>query len=67
MASDTRFVRVLLGLGLSEFSMSPNSLLAVKHSLINARRVRVRKFSMALLKTSDVDEQESLLERINRG
>ncbi len=66
MASDTRFVRVLLGLGLSEFSMSPNSLLAVKHSLINARRVRVRKFSMALMKTSDVDEQESLLERINR-
>lgn len=66
MASDTRFVRVLLGLGLSEFSMSPNSLLAVKHSLINARRVRVRKFSMALLKTSDADEQESLLERINR-
>ena len=67
MASDTRFVRVLLGLGLSEFSMPPNSLLAVKHSLINARRVRVRKFSMALLKTSDVDEQEALLERINRG
>jgi len=67
MASDARFVRVLLGLGLSEFSMSPNSLLAVKHSLINARRVRVRKFSLALMKTSDVDEQESLLERINRG
>ncbi len=66
MASDTRFVRVLLGLGLSEFSMPPNSLLAVKHSLINARRVRVRKFCMALMKTSDAKEQESLLERINR-
>ncbi len=67
MASDTRFVRVLLGLGLSEFSMPPNSLLAVKHSLINARRVRVRRFSTALMKTSDSEEQNSLLERINRG
>ncbi len=67
MASDPHIVRVLLGLGLSEFSMPPNSLLAVKHSLINARRVRVRRFSTALMKTSDTDEQLSLLERINRG
>jgi len=65
MASDPQFVRVLLGLGLSEFSMPPNSLLAVKDSLINARRVRVRRFATALMKTSDVDEQRSLLERIN--
>lgn len=67
MASDPQLVRVLLGLGLSEFSMPPNSLLGVKHSLINARRTRVRKLSLALLKTSDVDEQTSLLERINSG
>jgi len=67
MASDPNIVRVLLGLGLSEFSMSPNSLLAVKHSLINSRRVRVRRFSTALMKTSDPDEKISLLERINRG
>jgi len=67
MASDPRFVRVLLGLGLTEFSMPPNSLLAVKHSLINARRVRVRRFATALMKTSDTNEQQSLLERINRG
>ena len=67
MASDPQFVRVLLGLGLSEFSMSPNSLLAVKDSLINARRVRVRKFATALMKTSDIAEQSRLLERINRS
>lgn len=67
MASDPQFVRVLLGLGLSEFSMPPNSLLAVKNSLINARRVRVRRFATALMKTSDTEEQRSLLERINRG
>lgn len=67
MASDPKIVRVLLGLGLTEFSMPPNSLLAVKHSLINSRRVRVRRFSTALMKTSDSDEQLSLLERINRA
>lgn len=67
MASDPQYVRVLLGLGLAEFSMSPNSLLAVKDSLINARRVKVRKFATTLMKTSDTVEQSSLLERINRG
>lgn len=66
MASDPQFVRVLLGLGLSEFSMPPNSLLAVKDSLINARRVRVRRFATAMMKTSDIDEQRSLLDRINQ-
>jgi len=67
MAGDPRYVRVLLGLGLSEFSMAPNSLLEVKHSLINSRRVRLRRFATALMKTSDTEEQNSLLERINRG
>ncbi len=67
MASEPRYVRVLLGLGLSEFSMAPNSLLAVKDSLINARRVRVRRFATALMKTSDTSEQSKLLERINRS
>lgn len=65
MASDPQFVRVLLGLGLVEFSMSPNSLLAVKESLINARRVRVRRFAASLMKTSDKEAQSSLLKRIN--
>ena len=67
MASDPQIVRVLLGLGLSEFSMPPNSLLAVKRSLINANRVRVKRISKGLMKTSNSDEQLSLLERINRG
>lgn len=67
MASEPRYVRVLLGLGLSEFSMAPNSLLAVKDSLINSRRVRVRRFASALMKTSDTNEQKKLLDRINRS
>jgi len=67
MASDARLVRVLLGLGLSEFSMPPNSLLEVKHSLINSHRVRVRRFATALMKTNDTQEQRKLLERINHG
>lgn len=67
MASDPNFVRVLLGLGLTDFSMPPNSLLEVKHSLINSRRVRVRRFAAAMMKTSDTEEQRGLLDRINRG
>jgi len=67
MASEPRYVRVLLGLGLTDFSMPPNSLLEVKHSLINSRRVRVRRFASALMKTSDQEEQHRLLERINHS
>lgn len=67
MASDARYVRVLLGLGLCEFSMPPNSLLEVKHSLINSRRVRLRRFASSLMRTSDPDERSRLLEKINRG
>jgi phosphotransferase system enzyme I (PtsI) len=38
MAGDTRFTRLLLGLGLREFSMQPSSLLEVK-SIIKQTRI----------------------------
>ncbi len=65
MAGDPRYVRLLLGLGLTNFSMPPNSLLEVKRCLIDSRRVRLRKLAQSMLQATSWEEQQSLLTRIN--
>ena len=65
MAGDTRYVRLLLGLGLTEFSMPPNLLLEVKRALIGSRRSTLRKQAQAMLEAGSSEEQQTLLERIN--
>ncbi len=66
MAGDPRYVRLLLGLGLTEFSMPPNSLLEVKRALLGSNRQRLQKASNALLKCSSRDSQQQLLTKINK-
>lgn len=66
MAGDPRFVRLLLGLGLTEFSMPPNSLLEVKRALLGSNCQRLQKSSNALLKCSSPDTQQQLLAKINK-
>lgn len=65
MAGDPRYVRLLLGLGLTEFSMPPNLLLEVKRCLIECKRARARKIATALLSAQSTEEQQKLLNRLN--
>ncbi len=65
MAGDPRYVRLLLGLGLTEFSMPPNSMLEVKRCLIDSRRSRLRKLAQAMMQATSADEQQVLLTRMN--
>lgn len=65
MAGDPQYVRVLLGLGLTEFSMPPNLLLEAKRSLLGSRRKRVRKLVLELLAATSSAEQQTVLSRIN--
>jgi len=65
MAGDPRYVRLLLGLGLTDFSMPPNLLLEVKRCLVDSRRTRLRKLALELLNASSADDQQSLLARMN--
>lgn len=65
MAGDPRYVRLLLGLGLTEFSMPPNQLLEVKRALIESRRSTLKKQAIALVEATTSDEQHALLERMN--
>lgn len=66
MAGDVRYVRILLGLGLTDFSMPPNLILEIKKNLNAARRSTLKKQVAALMTASHVvEEREPILERIN--
>jgi len=65
MAGDSRYVRVLLGLGLTEFSMPPNLILETKRSLISARRSTLKKKVNSLLIAESNEVQKTILEKIN--
>ncbi len=65
MAGDSRYVRVLLGLGLTEFSMPPNLILETKRSLISARRSTLKKQVNALLNANTSEDQKAILDKIN--
>ncbi len=65
MAGDARFVRLLLGLGLTEFSMPPNLILETKRNLIACRRATLKKQVNAMLAAQTNDERQSILDKIN--
>jgi len=66
MAGDTKYTRLLLGMGLNYFSVQANSLLEVKHiinhSQLNRMAPRVRK----LLTMSRPDDIECAITELNR-
>ncbi|MBX2825358.1 MAG: phosphoenolpyruvate--protein phosphotransferase [Gammaproteobacteria bacterium] len=67
MAGDERYVRLLLGLGLTQFSMPPNQLLAVKHMLNSADRKKLTRLANNMMDCDTAADQQKLLDRINAG
>jgi len=66
MAGDVRYSRILLGLGLTDFSMPPNLILETKKCLIAARRSTLKKQVTALIAAAHtIDERKPILDRIN--
>jgi len=65
MAGDVGFTRVLLGLGLRDFSMDPAAVLPVKQQIRLTDISRVRPLVDMLLKTTDPEQVQSILQRIN--
>lgn len=66
MAGDVRLTRLLLGLGLRQFSMHPAHLLAVKQVVLKTDLQEVMVQTQKMLRSDDPDKLESLLERMNR-
>ncbi len=67
MAGDVRYTRLLLGLGLSEFSVHPAALLEIK-SIVNATDAgQARAVAQAFLASSDGERRRELLRELQAG
>jgi phosphotransferase system enzyme I (PtsI) len=67
MAGDPRYTRLLLGLGLREFSMQPSALLEIKEIVRSSDVGRLEKTMNDLLARLDDTEPDRLLDAINPG
>ncbi len=65
MAGNSEYTRLLLGLGLRDFSMPPNSVLEIKNVLRTTNIASIRRHALSLLRCSDRVKQTSILKRLN--
>ncbi len=66
MAGDARYTRLLLGMGLKEFSVHPNALLEVKQVITESHVRESRKFSQRVMRVIKSTTRSALLEEMNR-
>ena len=66
MAGDARYTRLLLGMGLKEFSVHPNALLEVKQVITESRVGESRKFTKRVMRVIKSTTRSALLEEMNR-
>jgi phosphotransferase system enzyme I (PtsI) len=65
MAGDEKYTRLLLGMGLTDFSMQPTSLLEVKNVIINTDISQIEKAVRKLLICDTAEEIRLHLDKIN--
>jgi phosphotransferase system enzyme I (PtsI) len=65
MAGDVTLTRLLLGLGLRQFSMHPAQVLAVKQEVLRTNLSSVRLLARRMLRVADRERMRLMLERIN--
>ncbi len=65
MASDSRYVRLLLGLGLRSFSVNPESYLEIKQIINDSNINGLKHFTKKILETNSQDDIAELLEAMN--
>jgi phosphotransferase system enzyme I (PtsI) len=64
MAGDPGYTRLLLGMGLREFSAAPSALLEVKRVIVDSDLARLRKQVMRLLRSGRPGALEEALEQL---
>ena len=67
MAGDTKYTRMLLGLGLRKFSMNINNLLDVKDVVLHSRTEQLENEIAKLLRNEDPDKMDVLLKKLNES
>src|SRR5215471_1485540 len=65
MAGDPQFTRMLLGMGLTNFSMHPAHLLAIKQRVLSSDMANARQIAERMRRTDEPAKLVSLLERLN--
>jgi phosphotransferase system enzyme I (PtsI) len=66
MAGDVRYTRLLLGLGLTEFSMHPVTLLQVKRIVRASRLSKLTRFARDVLAQHETRKVHALVDGMNR-
>jgi len=66
MAGDPVYTRLLLGLGLREFSMQPNTILEVKDVINRSRIDMLEKISRSILLSEHAEEAQEKIEKLNK-
>ena len=67
MAGDARYTKLLLGMGLREFSVHPNALLEVKQIIGETRIAPARKLTRRILRSTRAATRHALIEELNRA
>ena len=67
MAGDTKYTRMLLGLGLRKFSMNIKNLLDVKDVVLHSHTERLENEMAKLLRNEDPDKMDALLKKLNES
>ena len=67
MAGDARYTRLLLGMGLREFSVHPNAVLEIKQIISQSHVGNLRKLAQRLLATTNAPARMALLAEMNEG
>ena len=65
MASDPKYTRLLLGMGLNYFSVQANAILEIKHIINNSNIGKLHSKVRKILKCHDLNEIESLVSKLN--
>ena len=65
MAGDTRVTRLLLGMGLKDFSVHPSVLLEIKQIVSESHLPELRRLAKRVLRTTRASTRETLIEEMN--
>jgi len=65
MAGELSMTRLLLGLGLRQFSMNPAQVLEIKQQVLRSSLPEIEVVAQRILRTHDADKVRSLLTRLN--
>ena len=65
MASDPRYTRLLLGMGLNYFSVQTSAMLEIKNIINNSDASKLHTRVSKIMRSHDINEIESLVDRLN--